>query len=68
MACLKVCKSTVAEQGMKPGSPKSLTTAMSLNLESVNCLLDFISFRAAAQSHLEEGVRTDFRYERLLLD
>lgn len=44
MACLKVCKSTVAEQGMKPGSPKSLTTAMSLNLESVNCLLDSFLF------------------------
>lgn len=44
MACLKVCKSTVAEQGMKPGSPKSLTTAMPLNLESVNRLLDSFLF------------------------
>lgn len=28
----------------------------------------FISFHAAAQSHLDWGVRTDFRYEHLLLD
>lgn len=44
MACLKVCKSTVAEQGMKPGSPRSLTTAKSLNLETANCLLDSFLF------------------------
>lgn len=44
MTCLKVCKSTVAEQGMKPGSPTSFVTAMSLNLERVNCLLDSFLF------------------------
>lgn len=38
-------------------------------IKSWNCDLPswFISFHAAAQSHLDQGMRTDFRYELLLL-